>query len=258
MLVDDATVEVENIHRNRAMKKPLTIAILDGARQIAVPAIVATLSICIVFFPVVLLYGSAKFLFTPLALAVVLAMLASYLLSRTLVPTLARTLMGGERHIPGSAGEGGEAADQPDLTAGSAPRENLLERFSAAFNRARDRAFEWFRQAYGRALAVALGHRAFTLTIAVLVFAVTGGLLLVVGTDLFPSVDVGMMKLHFRAPSGTRIEETDRMVAQVEERVRQVIPPDEVDTINDMIGVPIFYNLAFVRPRTSAAWTPKS
>ena len=98
MLVDDATVEVENIHRNRGLGKPLTVAILDGARQVAVPAIVATLSICVVFFPVVLLWGPARFLFTPLALAVVIAMLASYLLSRTLVPTLARMLMASEHH----------------------------------------------------------------------------------------------------------------------------------------------------------------
>ena len=116
MLVDDATVEVENIHRNRAMGKPLTVAILDGARQVAVPAIVATLSICVVFFPVVLLYGPAKYLFTPMALAVVIAMLASYLLSRTLVPTMARMLMAGGRarsggnrrdHPPGRQGFGG-------------------------------------------------------------------------------------------------------------------------------------------------------
>ncbi|HEV2495528.1 MAG TPA: efflux RND transporter permease subunit [Terriglobia bacterium] len=252
MLVDDATVEVENIHRNRTMGKPLTIAILDGARQIAVPAIVATLSICIVFFPVVLLYGPAKFLFTPLALAVVLAMLASYLLSRTLVPTLARMLMAGERHVPGANETSDESsAGEPDHAASKA-RESLLERFSATFNRARDRAFESFRDAYGRVLAVVLAHRAYTLGIAVVLFAVTGGLLTVIGTDLFPSVDVGMMKLHFRAPTGTRIEETERMVAEVEGRVRQVIPSDEVDTINDMIGVPIYYNLAFVQTENIA------
>ncbi|PYU97872.1 MAG: RND transporter, partial [Acidobacteria bacterium] len=247
MLVDDATVEVENIHRNRTMGKPLTIAILDGAQQIAVPAIVATLSICIVFFPVVLLYGPAKFLFTPLALGVVLAMLASYLLSRTLVPTLARMLMAGERHVPGSE-RGHEST--PDESTGSvepAPGQSLLGRLSAGFDRARDRAFESFRQAYGRALARVLAHRAFTLGIGLVGLALTGGLLLVVGTDLFPSVDAGMMKLHFRAPSGTRIEETDRLAAQVEDRIRQVIPAEEVDTINDMIGVPIFYNLAFVQ-----------
>ena len=247
MLVDDATVEVENIHRNRTMGKPLTIAILDGAQQIAVPAIVATLSICIVFFPVVLLYGPAKFLFTPLALGVVLAMLASYLLSRTLVPTLARMLMAGERHVPGSERGHESTPDESTRSVEPAPGQSLLGRLSAGFDRARDRAFESFRQAYGRALARVLAHRAFTLGIGLVGLALTGGLLLVVGTDLFPSVDAGMMKLHFRAPSGTRIEETDRLAAQVEDRIRQVIPAEEVDTINDMIGVPIFYNLAFVQ-----------
>src|SRR5882724_10020126 len=128
MLVDDATVEVENIHRNRHLGKPLTVAILDGARQIAVPAVVATLAICIVFFPVVLLVGPARYLFAPLALAVVLAMLASYLLSRTLVPTLARLLMPLERDDP--------------------------RRLAHRLNAARDRAFARFTDAYGRVLAV--------------------------------------------------------------------------------------------------------
>ncbi|HKS95206.1 MAG TPA: efflux RND transporter permease subunit [Terriglobia bacterium] len=252
MLVDDATVEVENIHRNRTLGKPLTIAILDGARQIAVPAIVATLSICIVFFPVVLLYGPAKFLFTPLALAVVLAMLASYLLSRTLVPTLARMLMAGERHVPGALESGSEIPPaEPDRPTPDA-HESLIGRFAFAFNRARDRAFESFRNAYGGLLAVVLAHRAYTLGIAVVLFVVSAGLLTVIGTDLFPSVDVGMMKLHFRAPTGMRIEETERMVARVEKGIRQIIPPDEVDTINDMIGVPIYYNLAFVQTENIA------
>src|SRR5262249_55184027 len=134
MLVDDATVEVENIHRNRGMGKPLTRAILDGASQIAVPAIVATLSICIVFFPVVLLYGPAKYLFVPLALAVVLAMLASYLLSRTLVPTLARMLMASEHHgpLPESA--------------------SAWTRLAWRFNRKRDEYFDRFQSFYGRIL----------------------------------------------------------------------------------------------------------
>src|SRR6185369_8998388 len=135
MLVDDATVEVENIHRNRLLDKPLTRAILDGAHQIALPAIVATLSICIVFFPVVLLEGPARFLFTPLALSVVLAMLASYLLSRTLVPALARLLMASEHH--GTPGPGA----------------GRWTRFAHGFNARRDRAFERFQEGYGRLLA---------------------------------------------------------------------------------------------------------
>ncbi len=227
MLVDDATVEVENIHRNRGMGKPLTVAILDGARQIAVPAIVATLAICIVFFPVVLLYGPAKYLFQPLALAVVLAMLASYLLSRTLVPVLARMLMVSEEH---GSGGGGRWA-----------------RWTDKLNAARDRAFDRFREAYGRGLQLLLHHRRFTLAAAGVLGFASLTLVLVVGTDFFPHVDAGLMKLHFRAPAGTRIERTEELIGQVERRIRGIIPADELETINDMIGLPLYYNLAFVQ-----------
>jgi multidrug efflux pump subunit AcrB len=225
MLVDDATVEVENIHRNRHEGKPLTVAILDGARQIAVPAIVATLAICIVFFPVVLLVGPAKFLFMPLALAVVLAMLASYLLSRTLVPTLARLLMASERHDGQSA----------------------WARLARGFNDRRDRAFERFQEAYGRVLSLLLEHRVFVMSTAIAATVASLALAFIVGTDFFPSVDAGLMKLHFRAPAGTRIEETEKLVARVESRIREVIPQSELETVNDMIGVPLYYNLAFVQ-----------
>jgi multidrug efflux pump subunit AcrB len=226
MLVDDATVEVENIHRNRHLGKPLTVAILDGARQIAVPAIVATLAICVVFFPVVLLFGPAKYLFTPLALAVVLAMLASYLLSRTLVPTLARLLMTGEH--PGRG-------------------KTFVGRWSQSFNTWRDARFGRFQDGYGRLLALLLGHRKFVVAIGLLLLIGSGALLWVIGTDFFPQVDTGLMKLHFRAPSGTRIEITEQMVSKIERRIRDVIPASEIDTLNDMIGVPLYYNLAFVQ-----------
>lgn len=227
MLVDDATVEVENIHRNRMLGKPLTRAILDGAQQIAVPAIVATLSICIVFFPVVLLYGPARFLFTPLALAVVLAMLASYLLSRTLVPSLARLLMHGEHHDRPPAGAWGRAA--------------------ARLNAWRDRRFDAFRDRYAALLEVVLAHRGFTLAVAGLITVASLGLVAVVGTDFFPSVDAGLMKLHFRTPPGTRIEKTEQIVAAVEDHIRSTIPSAELETINTMIGLPVSYNLAFVQ-----------
>ena len=229
MLVDDATVEVENIHRNRGLGKPLTRAILDGASQIATPAIVATLSICIVFFPVVLLVGPAKFLFEPLALAVVLAMLASYVLSRTLVPTLARMLMASEHH-----GEPG--ADASGWT-----------RFAWRFNQARDRGFERFQNFYASILEHLLHHRLFAIVTVLIVAVVSFGLAFVVGTDFFPSVDAGIMKLHFRAPAGTRIESTEKRVLAVEDRIRQIVPKSELETVNDMIGVPINYNLAFVQ-----------
>src|SRR3569833_747085 len=148
MLVDDATVEVENIHRNRGLGKPLTRAILDGASQIATPAIVATLSICIAIFPVVLLGGPAKFLFEPLALAGVLAMLASYVLSRTLVPTLARMLMASAHH-----GEPGADA-------------SAWTRFAWRFNQARDRGFERFQNWYATLLEYLLHHRLFSICVA--------------------------------------------------------------------------------------------
>jgi multidrug efflux pump subunit AcrB len=235
MLVDDATVEVENIHRNRALGKPLTVAILNGARQVALPAIVATLSICVVFFPVVLLYGPAKFLFTPLALAVVIAMLASYILSRTLVPTMARMLMAEENSKEAMNG------------ANEHVRRGKWAEVFRKLNKRRDKIFDGFREAYSRSLKTALDRRAYTLIVTGIIAVLSFILIFFVGMDFFPSVDAGMMKLHFRAPIGTRIEETERMVADVENRIRQLIPAEELETINSMIGVPIFYNLAFVQ-----------
>jgi len=223
MLVDDATVEVENIHRNRHLGKGLTIAILDGAAQIATPALAATLTICIVFFPVVLLFGPAKFLFVPLALSVVFAMLASYLLSRTLVPTLARMLMEKESIYPSPRSAWGR------------------------FNLWRDRAFERLQSAYGRALELVLAQRAFVLGAFALLFGITATLPRVVGMDFFPEVDAGQLRLHVRAPIGTRIEETEHIVGAIEDKIREIIPASELATINDNIGVATSYNLAFAQ-----------
>ncbi len=192
------------------------------------PAIIATLAICIVFFPVVLLVGPARFLFTPLALAVVLAMLASYLLSRTLVPVLARMLMHSEHEKEGS----------------------LVYRF----NHWRDHYFELFQNAfYGRILESLLANRGVILSVAGIIMVLSIALGAFVGTDFFPSVDVGIMKLHFRAPVGTRIEETEKIVVEVEDRIRKIVPADELQTINSMIGVPTSYNLAFVQTDNIAA-----
>src|SRR6185369_15621820 len=192
MLVDDATVEVENIHRNHAMGKPLLVAILDGASQIAMPTFVGTLASCIVFFPVVLLSGVAKYLFTPLALAVVYAMLTSYLLSRTLVPAMARYLLP-ETHA--------------EPTGNSTWR-----RFLAGF----ERHFERVRESYRGALGVFVYHRRLTLGCVALAIVASFFLAAVVGQDFFPAVDAGMMKLHVRAPTGTRIERTEQIVDDVE------------------------------------------
>ncbi|MBA4145400.1 MAG: hypothetical protein C0523_06540 [Cytophaga sp.] len=237
MLVDDATVTVENIHRHRLLGKPLTIAILDGANEISIPALMATLAICIVFFPVVLLTGPSRFLFTPMALSVVLAMLASYVLSRTLVPTLSRMLMEKEK-LHHEEEQPGDSTEH--------------QGFSERFNRWRDRGFGQFREGYGRILHVLLINKKFTLTIAVLVLVISAGLLRIVGMDFFPTTDTGLMKLHFRAPSGTRIEETEKLVDLAEQRIQAIIPKEELGAINDMIGMPNSVNIPFVSTDNSS------
>jgi multidrug efflux pump subunit AcrB len=223
MLVDDATVEIENIHRNHAMDKPLLVAILDGAHQIATPTLVGTLSICIVFFPVVLLTGVARFLFTPLALAVVFAMLTSYLLSRTLVPTMARYLL---------ADTHGE-----NVGSGSGLWSKLVRAFETRFDRIRD----IYRDALGKFVA----RRAFSLSCVAAIILVSIGLMFAVGEDFFPVVDAGMMRLHVRAPTGTRIEHSELVVDDIERTIRTIVPPDELESISDNIGLPTSYDLAF-------------
>ena len=221
MLVDDATVEVENIHRNHAMGKPLGVAILDGARQIAVPAFVGTLSICIVFSPVVALTGVARYLFVPLALAVVYAMLTSYLLSRTLVPSMAIHLLAAEP-------EGHKARGWLGRTTTS---------FEKWFDRQRDR--------YERLLSRVMAHRGLVLgSIAVIVFA-SMTLVMVVGEDFFPNVDTGMIRLHARVPVGTRLEESSRITDGIERTIRSVIPSDEFELMTDHVGLPVYWAMLF-------------
>jgi multidrug efflux pump subunit AcrB len=222
ILVDDATVELENVHRNLAMKKPLRQAILDGASQIAVPALVSTLAICIVFVPVVFLTGPAAYLFTPLALAVVFAMLASYFLSRTLVPTMVLYL------LPAEAKE--YAVEE---SAKSRTTLGWFERLHNAFNN----GFERLRLAYHGLLDFALDHRSLTVTV-MLGFAL-GSLALFpwVGQDFFPSVDAGQFRLHVRAPAGTRIEDTERIFGEVENVIRKTVATRDLDMILDNIGL---------------------
>jgi len=224
ILVDDATVGIENMHRNMAMKKPLIRAVLDGSQQIAVPAFVSTLCICIVFVPVLLLTGAAKFLFTPLAEAVVFAMAASYLLSRTLVPTMANALLKQEVDLYQHEGEQGHAAGGKDV----------FWRVHYVFNR----GFEALRRGYVGLLDWSLLHRAPVL-VGFMIFSLASfGLALLVGEDFFPLVDSGQIKLHARAPAGTRIEETEKRFARIEDQIKQVIPADEMDTVIDNIGIP--------------------
>ena len=218
ILVDDATVEIENTHRNIAMGKPLVRAVLDGAQQIAGPTFVATLSICIVFVPVLLLTGTASYLFTPLALAVVFAMAASYLLSRTLVPTMMSYLLGAEMamHRDGDHGK------------------SLLSKVHQLFNR----VFEKLRYFYMGLLNWSLYHRGRVL-LAFTAFSIASlGLATLIGQDFFPAVDSGQMRLHARSAPGTRIEETEARFVALEHEIRSIIPPGEIDMLIDNIGIP--------------------
>jgi multidrug efflux pump subunit AcrB len=226
MLVDNATVVMENIHRNQTLGKPITVAILDGSAEVIQPLTVATLSICIVFFPVLFLTGPARFLFIPLAITVVLAMLASYVLSFTVVPAFARQIIKDNHHH----------------NPGDAPPKGAARRMADGF----DRGFDRFRNAFGRALENVLLRWKFVLACVAALIVVTGAMVPVVGTDFFPAADVGIIKLHVRAPKGNRLEGTEQIMAAVEDRIREIIPAKELRTINDTIGVPGALNLAFV------------
>jgi multidrug efflux pump subunit AcrB len=224
ILVDDATVEIENIHRNLGQGKGILQAILDGAMQIATPAFVSTLCICIVFVPVIFLTGAARYLFTPLALAVVLAMFASYLLSRTLVPTMVRYLLAAEVERYASGEEG--AID--DATHG----------FFGGIHHGFQKQFEKMRRGYRGLLASALAHRKLVAAGFLLICIACLGLAPFLGQDFFPQVDAGQIRLHVRAPAGTRIEETEIYFAQVENRIRSLIPKAELTDMLDNIGLP--------------------
>jgi multidrug efflux pump subunit AcrB len=229
ILVDDATVEIENIHRNLHQRKRLVKAILDGAQQIAVPAFVSTLCICIVFVPVWFITGAAKSLFTPLAEGVIFAMLTSYLLSRTLVPTMVHFLLESEVEMYGGVEQEGIAHDHSRL-----PQKNWIWRVHEAFNV----QFEKFRKAYGGFLAFALHHRISVLAVFVAFVVVSCVLYPFVGRDFFPAVDAGQIRLHVRGYPGTRLEQSEPNFARVESFIRQQIPAEQVDTIIDNIGIP--------------------
>jgi CzcA family heavy metal efflux pump len=216
ILVDDATVEIENIERNLGMKKELKQAILDGAQQIAVPALVSTLAICIVFVPMFFLTGVARYLFVPLAEAVVFAMLASYLLSRTLVPTLVMYLLRGHEQ------------DSHQKKTG------FFGRFQAGF----EAKFESLRSSYRETITGVMGHRRAFVTVFLGFCLLSGLLIFGLGRDFFPSVDAGEMRLHVRARAGLRIEETAKLVDLVEQEIRRTVPARDLATILDNIGLP--------------------
>jgi multidrug efflux pump subunit AcrB len=218
ILVDDATVAIENINSHLEAGKALEPAILEGSQQIAIPAFVSTICICIVFVPMFFLTGVARYLFVPMAEAVVFAMLASYVLSRTLVPTMAKYLL--SAHPPG--GHGPSRSRNPFVR----------------IQHAIDNGFLRLRDGYRGALAGCVSHR--RLFICLFLAACGASLLLVrwVGEDFFPSVDTGQFKLHLRAPTGTRIEETAALCDRVEVTIRSLIPPAEIVDVSDNIGLP--------------------
>jgi multidrug efflux pump subunit AcrB len=224
ILVDDSTVTIENTHRLRSEGMSLAAATLHGSAGIAVPTMVSTLAISCVFTSVVFLEGPSKFLFTPLGLAVVFAMLASYALSRTLTPVIIGLLLRGEHH-------GGDAGPS---------------NWFARFHQASERGFELFRRGYVRVLTMLLKRRLVIPIAAVLVLALGGVMLAVVGRDFFPAIDGGQIKLHVRAPAATRIEATERIFKEIADKIGEIIPARERDLIVDDIGVPQRpYNLAF-------------
>ncbi len=235
ILVDDATVAVENIHRYIEMGHPLEEAIIEGSQQIAVPAFVSTLAICIVFVSVIFLTGPAKFLFTPMALVVAYAMLASYVLSRTLVPVMVKYLLVKE------VAEHGQPARRS---------RNPL----ALFHRGFERGFEGFRNSYVGMLNWGLFHRMAIFLIFGAVGVVSLMVLPFVGRDFFPLVDAGQIRMHVTTPAGTRLEEVELIFGKVENVIREVIPDEDRKQILDNIGLPQAINMAFTdTPTISAA-----
>lgn len=221
ILVDDATVTIENINWHLEQGKEVEPAILDGANQIVTPAFVSLLCICIVFVPMFFLQGVARYLFVPMAEAVMFAMAWSFLLSRTLVPTMAKYLL--KPHV------------HHDSLSGRKPSRNPLVRFQQAF----EGVFARFRHGYGDLLTLAMGHRRVFVAGFLGVVALSFALVPYLGRNFFPSVDAGQILMHVRTQVGTRIEETANQLAEVQKAVRKIIPPDQIETLTDNIGMPI-------------------
>jgi multidrug efflux pump subunit AcrB len=245
ILVDDATVTIENIHRNEELGLPLRQAILHGAEQIATPTLVATSTICIVFVSVLFLEGPARFLFGPLAMAVVFAMIASYILSRTLVPMLADLMLRGEGHgLPSAQGMAspqgiaGDAFGAGDGR-GSGPVQSLPPTITPARSTpsAQPSLFDRFQRTYMRSLTWVLGHRRGVLALFVVLVGLTIAMLPYVGRDFFPRVDAGQIKLHLRAPAGARLEETERIAAETEAIIRKTIPDELIESVISNVGL---------------------
>ena len=236
ILVDDATVEIENTHRNMSEGLPLTRAILHSAQQVAAPAFVSTLSICIVFVPVVMLTGAAKYLFTPLAMAVVFAMLASYFLSRTLLPTMMHFMLKTEVGLYQDPGE----SEREE-------RRSFVWRWHSRF----ERQFERFQHGYKNTLSWCLENSGLTVLLFALLVVVSLPLTFFIGRDFFPYVDSGQMNLHVQPPAGLRLEDSEQYFAAVEREIRRIVPAERIELILDNIGIPASgINLAFSNSST--------
>ncbi len=248
ILVDDATVTIENIDRHLAQGEKLHDAILNGASQIAVPAFVSSLCICIVFVPMFLLTGVARYLFVPLAESVVFAVMASYVISRTLVPTLAMYLLKEHDHPEGEKHGDHDQAPADSKADGAPPQREEHEEekasakkpsgFFARFQQGFEAGFDRFRNGYQNILDHALEHRATFAILFLSLCLLSLGLVPFLGQDFFPTVDAGQFKLHIRAKTGTRIEETANLCDQIEAHIRQKIPASELSGILDNIGLP--------------------
>jgi multidrug efflux pump subunit AcrB len=239
ILVDDATVTIENINWHLEHGKEIEPAILDGAQQIVIPATVSLTCICIAFVPMFGLGGVAGYLFRPLAEAVVFALIASYILSRTLVPTLANYLLRKQTVQAGSNHHGADGASDPDsASANSAPAKpsrNPLVRFQRTF----ERHFQVVHTAYSDLLKLGLHNRARLVAGFIGFTLLSFGLVPYLGRDFFPNVDGGQIKMHVRAQTGTRIEETTKLAGRIGEAIRKIIPPNELDGVVDNIGLSV-------------------
>ena len=234
MLVDDATVEIENVHRQLDMNKPIVQAILDGAQEVALPAFVSTISICIVFLPVFLLSEPSRSLFVPLGLTVSFAMLASYGLSRTIVPLMSKHLFQAEEH-----------------TAGEEKTETKKPGFFTRIHLFIDKHFNQARDAYHGALQWALVNRALVTMIFAGFYAASACLTPFIGRDFFPPIDSGQIRLHVNAPAGRRVEETERIFKDIEREIERIIPHEEMKMLTDNIGLPVSgVNFAFSDSQT--------
>ena len=233
ILVDDATVTIENIHRHMEMGKTLREAVVDGSQQIVVPALVSMLCICIVFLPVMLLTGAAKYLFTPMALAVVFAVATSYFLSRTLVPVMARYIL-----LDPTQGHGRGHA-------GAHSHANVAQSGFSGLHKGFEARFERMRRRYVSALEWVLNTPKTVFAVFAILLASSGAAAWFVGWDFFPVVDAGQIRMHVNAPVGTRIEETGLLFSRVQEEIRRVVDPDDLDVIIDNVGIPPSTNLAY-------------